>query len=288
MWVAVADCCLMKLSPILVTRHHGCRFKVFTSHRLVLYSFITPANRIIIIKSNASAECIGSGSCNTLSWPFDQPSQNQNNQSSSQSVPTPEDLLALLLTIHSWELNTQIVQCTPTAEDFLALSFYHSLLGFACSRRISRSLLHLLVLVGPCYLFSWYLFTWFVLSVLPTPMDYIQSYRLSSGCNTIYWFYAACCPLDWTPTDSCSFWFVNSFSGSCGSSSKLRLHFLLHGNIVRSGLLLFLHVASLSTRLDFHGLFSFIRSIVLSGSNRTLNSCGSGTPVLSVACNTFR
>jgi hypothetical protein len=37
------------------------------------------------------------------------------------SAPTPEDLLALLLTIHSWELKSQIIQCTPTPEDHSVL-----------------------------------------------------------------------------------------------------------------------------------------------------------------------
>jgi hypothetical protein len=31
--------------------------------------------------------------------------------------------LGTIPTAHSWELNTQIIQCTPTPEDFLALSF---------------------------------------------------------------------------------------------------------------------------------------------------------------------
>jgi hypothetical protein len=85
----VADCCLflkLKLSPIssLVAGSRS------SPTRLVLYPF-TPANHHRHCQSKswdsssliqiASAKCIGSGSCSTLSWPFSRPSQNQNNQS---------------------------------------------------------------------------------------------------------------------------------------------------------------------------------------------------------------
>jgi hypothetical protein len=63
----VADCCLIKLSPI-----HSCRLKVFTSRGLVLYS--TPANQII------EAHRTGSMACSIIMAASIRSSQNQNYQ----------------------------------------------------------------------------------------------------------------------------------------------------------------------------------------------------------------
>jgi hypothetical protein len=92
-------------------------------HCLSLSLKLDISNGQFIIRSNASAECMGSGFCSTQPWPFGRPSQNQNNQSSSQPV-----------------------QCTPTAEDFLALLFLPFTPGICMpSRGFSRSFLVLVI-----------------------------------------------------------------------------------------------------------------------------------------------
>jgi hypothetical protein len=210
-----------------------------------------------IIRSNASAKCIGSGSCSTLSWPFSGPSQNQNNQSSSQSVPTPED--------------------------FFGTVAYHSLLGTQYSNRSMHSHcrgllgtiiltihswdLHALTWLRPVLVFCCYLFTW----LLPTDYRFIQF-------NSFAWLVLSVLP---TPTDSCHF--LLSICSvvpvallphrDCSSSRK---HSTFRTIVVSSrGSLV--HSIGLPRTI----LVGFIRSIVLSGTNRTLDSCGSGTPVLS-------
>jgi hypothetical protein len=133
-----------KLSPIL-----GCRFKVFTSRRLVLYS--TPANQIIIISIRSHfGGPLGTILLTAHSWEL--------NTQIVQYTPTPEDHLVLLLTIHSWELkSSRIVVVHRTGSSQInALPLrrtswhhhsYHSLLGFmhALFPGIGRSLLVLVI-----------------------------------------------------------------------------------------------------------------------------------------------
>jgi hypothetical protein len=97
---------------IKLSHIHGCRFKVFTI--IACPVSITPVNQIIItsIRSHSRGP------------------------------------LGTVLTIHSWELNAQTVQCTPTLEDHLApLPFAPGI----CTRS------HLLIVVISL---SWYLSTW--------------------------------------------------------------------------------------------------------------------------------
>jgi hypothetical protein len=110
MWVAVADCCLI----LKLSPIHGCRFKVFTI--VACPVSVTPANRIII----ASIRSHSGGPLGTR------------------------------LTTHSWELNTQIIQCTPTLEDHLVLVLTIHSWDFCALASPASS-------PGPC---------WFLLSLL--------------------------------------------------------------------------------------------------------------------------
>jgi hypothetical protein len=147
----VADCCLMlKLSPIISYS----RLQVQGLHQtswLVLLQY-TPANRFNHFRRHGRWTPTGPFILDP--FPLQRASWSYSyhpllGTQIVQCTPTPEDHLALLLAIRSWEFKS-----------FEALlpfrrTTWHSFLPFtpgipACSLPRHRP-----VLVGPCYLFSW-------------------------------------------------------------------------------------------------------------------------------------
>jgi hypothetical protein len=144
MWVAVADCCLIKkLSPI-----HGCRFKVFTIMACPVFHSCQPNHH-----------CLNPFPLQRTSWYY-----------------SYHPLLGTQYSNHSMQ--------SPLRRTIWNYHSYHSLLGFACSFprhrwRVLVGSCYLVVSVTVIVLLSQYLFTWSM--SITTTMDYqfIQSIHVA-------------------------------------------------------------------------------------------------------------